>query len=600
MVADLSLGCLTLLLLMFPGWWAARAHRLPLPAVAGFIFGALALVTLLQIFEACRLTLSLQNLTVAWSLVVVAMVLLNPRPPAIAPAAVRSLRPVEFLLLAPLIPAIAVVVYRAITQPLSGVDTIFRWNFLAEQMLVRGSLGFYPPVTGGDYSIYAWPDGIAPIVSSLYFWPYRFAGEARTILTAPVVIAQFILLLFAVHRVGLRVGSPRSAAFAVVLIACSPLLLWSLAMGEESGLLTLALISLLLYLPSSPGESSVPAAIMAGLAAALGGLAREYGLAFILLGLGLGIARRLSKATLGVFVLTAAAGVAPWYLRNWVRTGNPLFNLNPAGLFPVNSAHEHLMLIYQAGFGWATVSGEAFRILLTNCAAAVAGLIAGVFFFKRIASLWAALALMVGLWAVSVSYTSAGFTYSLRVLAPGIAVTALMAGVACARWFPTDVHLRGVTLALFIFSLDSSVRALALPVNAYRIPPADWLTVGGAVNEQHQRPVYHQLANFCAGHSILTLGPAALLNRFSAHTIPPWSPEVACLWDESQDTATIAQRLRAQGIDYFLLSKGEANAAYLSQIAFFRNQHGQALQPIWTDEEMTLFKINVPRGDDQQ
>jgi hypothetical protein len=194
------------------------------------------------------------------------------------------------------------------------------------------------------------------------------------------------------------------------------------------------------------------------------------------------------------------------------------------------------------------------------------------------------------------SYTSAGFIYSLRVLAPGFAVLALMGGIACAHWFPKRAQLRALGLALFLFSVDASLRALVLPVNIYRIPPADWLTVGGAVHELHRRPVYHQLADFSAGRPILVLGPAALLNRFGSHTIPPWSPEVFFLWDESLGTVAAAQMLKAKGIDLFLLSKGEANQAYLSQIAFFRDQHGESLRPIWSDDEMVLFRIDVPSG----
>ena len=40
-------------------------------------------------------------------------------------------------------------------------------------------------LSAADYQAYSWPDGIAPAVSSLYFWIYALAGSTRRALTAP-------------------------------------------------------------------------------------------------------------------------------------------------------------------------------------------------------------------------------------------------------------------------------------------------------------------------------------------------------------------------------------------------------------------------------
>ena len=365
-------------------------------------------------------------------------------------------------------------------------------------------------------------------------------------------------------------------------------------MGQESGLIAIALLALLLYLPTSRETSNTPTTLMAGLAAALGGLAREYGLAFLLFGLALGLVRRLSVRTLSLFLLTALGSTLPWYGRNWLRTGNPLFNLDVAGLFPVNATHLQLMQIYQESFGLGQLPPEALRIFLTNCMAALVGGIAGtIFCFKRTKCLLAALAMMVGLWAASLGYTAAGFTYSLRVLAPALVIAAIIGGAAFAHWVPARQHLTGLSLALFVFVGDAALRTLVLPANVYKIPPADWLTVGGAVQEYHQRPVYRQLAIFTAGRRILVLGPMALLNENGARTVPLWSPEVAYLWDESINPAEAARRMIGSGIDFVLLNKGAVNQAYLARIAFFSHNPTASIQPIWADNDMTLFKVNA-------
>jgi hypothetical protein len=151
-----------------------------------------------------------------------------------------------------------------------------------------------------------------------------------------------------------------------------------------------------------------------------------------------------------------------------------------------------------------------------------------------------------------------------------------------------------LALGLCLISADAALRALVLPLNVYRIPPGQWLTVGGVIRQYHDRPVYRQVAEFAAGRPMLVLGPTVLLNRYGAHTIPPWSPEVAYLWDESAPVPDTAEKLTRNGIGLFLVSKGGANQAYLSQSSFFRNEPNPALRPIWQDDEMVLFQIIVP------
>lgn len=597
MAFDLLLGLFAVTCLTFPGWLVARARGLHYPLLAGFIAGTVSLALLIQLLEALGAPLSARTILPTWLALSLGTTLVSRRSGLNrAQSALSSEK--NWALLLPLIPAIAVVIYRAVAQPLFGVDTVFRWNFLAEQMFTHGTLAFYPPVSAEDYSIYAWPDGIAPVVSALYFFAYSLAGAARPVLTAPVIILQVILLLTAVYGLAKQLASPRAAAIACALAACSPILLWSAAMGQESGLLALSLLGMLIYLPASRELTNLPAVIMAGLAAGLGGLAREYGLTFIVFGLALGLMRRLSARTLSLFLLTATIATLPWYVRNWLHTGNPFFNLDVAGFFPVNAAQLRLMKIYQGSFGWSQLPPEAFRIFATNCMAALLGGTAGAWLcFKQVKPLLAALTLVVALWAASLGYTAAGFTYSLRVLAPALAITAILGGMAIARWVPAQTHLSGLTLALVVFASDAALRTLVLPANIYKVPASAWLDAGGAIQEYHQRPVYRQLANYTAGRRILVLGPAALLNQNGAHTLPLWSPEVAFLWDESLTAVEVARHLSAHNIGFILINKGPVNQEYLAQIAFFLKNHAAALQPVWNDSDMSLFKVNATHTD---
>jgi hypothetical protein len=569
----------------------------PLPALAGFIGGVVALVGLVLTFDALGLRLDLLHCGAGWlALTLIALAysrsVVTPAP-AIGPRFVwREHAP---LLLA-LVPALAVVIYRAVAQPLFGIDTIFRWNYLAEQMLARGTLAFYPPATAADYAIYAWPDGIAPTVSASYFWTYVLAGANRPVLTASLVIGQFLLILLGTHALARRMFSDRAAAFAVALVACSPVVLWATAMGQETGLMTLAMLGLLLYLPADKAGETTGALVFAGLAAGLAALAREYGLALPLLGLALACARRLSLRAVLIFSFVAALAALPWYARNWAHTGNPLFNLGLFGLFPVNPTHAWLNDSYQAEFGWARIPSGATRFAIVNCLAAMLGGAAGAWlFFRQSRALLLSAALIAALWAASVGYTAAGFTTALRVLAPALPLAAVLGGAACAHWIPAHRHLAGAGFALAVFATDSALRALTLPGTVYKIPPADWLTAGHAVHDYHARPIYAELARAAGPARILALGPNALLTSRGASTLPLWSPEVSYLFDNRLTPDAVARRLLAANIGFVLLNRGPANERFLARSAFFRDP-GPALRAVWTDGDMVFLRVNAPVG----
>jgi hypothetical protein len=595
-LSDALTGILGAVTLTLPGWLVARKARLPQPLLAGFIAGVVGLVLLVLTCASLGVRLAPGPLAAGWSAVVALAAGLawkSARPPHAAEPDASSHR-VPPLLWLPLLPAAAVVLYRATTQPLFGVDTVFRWDYLATQMLARGTLDFYPPVSASDYAIYSWPDGIAPAVSSVYLWVYSLAGAARPTLTAPVVVLQVALLIAGVYALTRRHFSPRAGAFAAALAAGSPLLLWASAMGQETGLTALAAIGLLLYLPRSRAEETPAAIVFAGLAAGLGGLAREYGLVLPVLGFAIAAIRGLSPRGIVLFLGVSILACAPWHLRNWALTGNPLFNLSVSGLFPTNLVHDWLNASYHAELGWGRLPPEALRITLLNTVAALtAGALGGVLYARTVPA-WVGIVLVfIALWAASVGYTAAGFTYSLRVLSPALALAAALGGAALARAVPAGRAQAWAVAGLTLLAVDSALRALVLPANVYRVPPAQWLTVGRALHEYHARPLYRELVRVAGNERLLVLGPNALLTSLGARTLPLWSPEVGFVFDPKLLPSEIARRLRAAEIGFVLLTQGEVNARFLARSSFFRDPAG-ALQPVWSDPDLVLLRVHAP------
>ncbi|AOS44546.1 hypothetical protein Verru16b_01609 [Lacunisphaera limnophila] len=594
MITDLATGLLALALLVGPGWWLARRAGLPLPLLAGFAGGGAVMLGLVLAADALSLGLNRPVLFTSWSLVVTIAVLLARRLPAAGsapaqPGAAPGLnRALGWL---PLLPVLLVVAYRAVAQPLHGADTLFRWDHLARQMWTQASLAFYPPVTAADYAIYGWPDGIAPLVSTLYHGVYLLAGAIRPVATAPLVICQVVLLFAATRALARREFSERAATFAGLLLATMPLAPWAAGMGQETGLTALSVLGLLLYLPRDRTQETRAAVCAAAVCAALGALAREYGLVFPLLGFLLVVHRRLSPSARLLFFATAALLVLPWYARNWLHTGHPLFNHALAGWFPQNEAHARLMALYQEYFSWRQLPPEAPRVFLTyGFTALFAGFTGALVAFRRLRTALVICVVMLGLYLLSLGHTAGGYFYGLRLLNPAFALCAVGGGAALARWVPGRTHLAGVTLALCLLAADAALKNLTLPANPYRVPPSQWLRAGNAIHEFPDPEVLRTIARTVGTEGVIVFGPQTQLQNLGVRCAPPWSPAVGDLFSPQIGPQDQARHLLAAGFAYVLSYRGELNTRYLAGAALFREPMSQ-LRIVLISDDLVLYRI---------
>ncbi|HSI08243.1 MAG: hypothetical protein ACAH89_14910 [Rariglobus sp.] len=598
MLPDLLLGVGSLALLVLPGWCLARKNAAAVPLAAGLIIGAISLLLWIMLLDAVGLPLTPTTIFPVGLILILSAFLCREKArqtestQSLAKPAASGRLLQDWPLKLALIPAFVVVSYRAIAHPLFGIDTVFRWNYLAEQMLELRSLAFYPPTTAADYAIYGWPDGIAPLVSCLYLWTYLPAGEARPILTAPLVIMQFVLLVCVARELSRRHGGERAANITGAMLACSPMFLWAVSMGQETGLTALGLAGLLLYLPERGKPCPHSAIVLAGLSAALGGLAREYGLAFIAFGFFLCLWRRLPLRATAIFTLVTIGAVLPWYARNWLHTGNPLLNHDILGIFPVNSSHLALMAEIQAEHGTAPLG--ALRDFLQYCMMGLLGLAIGLWFgLTRARAFLVGGVLVILLWMASISMTAAGFTYSLRVLSPALLLSAVLGGLACARWVPARKNFNALAFALGVFALDGSLRALTLPSPIYQLPPSKWLSYGGRIHKFHQRPLYGQIARITGELRMIVLGPQAQLHKNNANVLPVWSPELDFLTHDSEP-AEHARRLVDMKIRFLLLNGNTLYRGYLERIPFFKRNTHPYLKLIWSDGDIEIWHIETP------
>ena len=585
--------------LLLPGYLLGRIVRSSAPWLSAFLGSAVLLFYLVLALDACRVPLGPPSLAVGLAVLNGLLFLLARHSPVTAAlvqaqAASRAEHPPRprrsfpqgsdrlWLLAAGL--GLASIAVRAVVEPLSGWDNLFRWDFLARQMLHLGTLSFYPPVTAGDFRHYGWCDGIAPVVPIQNFWTYLSAGQTATLATAPRVVGEAALLFYGVGRLARGLWGERAAWPARAALATSALLLWGVAMGQETGLTALTLVAMFVFLDEHGRSGARADLFWAGLAAGTGALSREYGLAWPVIGLAALAWTGGLRAGWKVFAASAVLVGAPWYLRNWILTGNPLYSHDLAGLFPTNAVYvEYMRLVpHHNGILVNLDLLPSILLLLVTCSGLVGGLAAwGAWQGRRPAiPLVVGVAVVGAIWFWTMGQTSGGWYYSTRVLTPALALAAALAGAALVRM--TGWLKRIAACGLLLFAGDAAFRSLHLPNNPHPSLPvffsSQWRELGRAMAARNALPWWDALAARAGASGIVVEHPTdfTLLAERGAHAIPLTSPEVAFLFDDRLPFAEALARCRQANVRFFILPDITLQTeALVPNHAFFRQLCGQ-------------------------
>jgi hypothetical protein len=494
---------------------------------------------------------------------------------------------------------VAFVIWRTTLWPLSGWDNPFRWNFLAQRILQQQGFGFYPPVTADDYRLYFYTDGIPPLVSFAYWWLYAAVGGYHPALTSMLIAAQLACTLGFTYRIGRALGSPLAGLFSAAILGGSTLWVHAIAIGQETGFTALAIAAIVCAVVEgvrSTGDGPAwQAFVLAGLAAALGAMAREYGCAFPILGAiaVFWIGGRPKYAA--ILCATAAFVASPWYLRNLLRAGNPFFS-NHFGSFYVNPIHAQMLDYYRMRMGVTTWSPDQWvdifhELLLQAPLQITLGVLGLVIFFRRCGFL-AVIAGAIGLlWAYSIGETSGGWLYSLRLLSPVFVVLSITAGIFLARW-SSRPPLREISMAVMgilllwsiaaatVHPLDQSLARFEHWTNHFLLRPPDreewWdelvgkLPAGSRVLTENSY-IYSDLQRRGLSPPGLTEAePGAAKPASGLEVVPIWSPQVAFVFDDTLSPEEIRQRLLDHGIRYLII-QNNFNGQFLSNhIRFYR------------------------------
>jgi hypothetical protein len=468
---------------------------------------------------------------------------------------------VEYLWLVPPALALLSIVARTLAEPLSGNDNLFRWDYLARLILTRHSLGGYPPIRAEDFDTYPWCDGIPPLVPFLNFLIYSVAGDADPRLISIRAASEFLLLAILTFRFARDLWGKGAGWPSLAVLGSCALFIWGLLIEQETGLTAVALLAMVYFIEraASEDEPPGPSALWAGVAAGVGALSREYGLYFVILGALLLLARRRGRL-IAWFLVPAVSVAAPWYIRNWIITGNPVY---PAmgRIFPTNPVHVELMrdIADYWGFRTAPVSLGTVPLVLLAVAGSVgilglAGLVRARF---RCLGIFAGVVLTASLWIWSMPETAGGWNYSMRVLLPALALGAVLAG-----WIGTTRGAVRTVLALLLalLSVDSARRAWMLPDFPFSTPWtvsfSEWRERRAEIDRRPRDNIWEVLVKVSNGGFIAVDSPNlhVWITSLGGRAIPFTSPRFSAALDPSLSVDESIRRLRLAHVRFITFS----------------------------------------------
>ena len=558
-----------------PGYLLARCLRQNLWAASAFVFTLPVLFHCVFWLGVCGVAIQLWTvvgLLAAASGVALWFVRKSPPPEATKKEPWSKL---ERILLWSCAVVGVILLVHTFREPFAGPDTWFRWDYLARRIYELRRFDFYPPIQPADFKTYFYVDAIPPMISFEHWWLYATAEGYGFRLICLLVTAEFACTLAFVYGAASALFTRRAGVIAAALLASSAIYFNAVFFAQETGLTALAIAAMLYFITTAkPGRESA-ATVSAGLAAALCALAREYGWVALVIGVIALAWRRVANKQIAIFAAVAIAVAAPWYVRNWIVAGNPLYSLKLLG-FAVNPVHAAIVQAYKDlvsnQFTTAPLWLRACGIILAGATLQVLAGIPGAFRnFRRNGYLLVAAALLVGVWYTSIPYTSGGIEISLRVLTPALAVLSITGAALLDQWLSAGRGQKVVPILVGACLFWGAIQSVFYPNNPLTLSPGQWLA---SAFPQLEPPAEFRVRDnfaqgFPRGYRLLSDNAFlhAALYDMGIEVVPVWSPEVSFLFSATPEEAD--RRLAALHIISVAWYPISWNANYLRKASPF-------------------------------
>ena len=463
---------------------------------------------------------------------------------------------------------VCIAVYKFIINPMGCCDNGFRWDYLAEMSFKENNINFYPPFSSIDYRKYFYPDGIPLGLVSLLI-PLRWVGingYFGRIMALPLILSQFLSLIFLMQSLAAVYITKSVNIWKAALIIMSTALAANSLIPSETSLMILGLgSSSLMMLDMKIKGITTKKLVVFGLLASLCSLVREYGLlltASVYLNVLYGIFNwnstrgNLFKIKLINTVLVSITSlIFPflWYSMNYIKSGNPFLSISFLGFtkHPVHSAYMQSVSEINSltSLSFYEISKMIFWILW-SCLP----LFLLLFPESRQKLINSNKSLiLISLFPVinfirSLSYTSAGYGFSLKILMPSIFILSAI--------FIATVDIKPIKFLFLALISIKSILDFAVGPGVRYLVQSPIKTISSIVDqkkyekgyqnyfdlqEQKIKEIYEILDSQNIHDSLLVTDDAVLasqINKTGKKVTTVWSPELSILFDKN---ATLKQ-----------------------------------------------------------
>jgi hypothetical protein len=433
------------------------------------------------------------------------------------------------------------------------------------------------------------------LVATIYWWLYAAIGTPLMQATSVSVTLQLVsAMALTFYGTSLAFG-PRAAYFSLLAFSTSTLLINGFAIGQETGFTALSVAGQLCFAWAAVRKPSVSTVVTAALFASLGALARDYGPALVLAGLLVLLMHTRTRKYLALFVSIVLILSAPWYLRNWSITGNPLFPHALPGGLPINPVFIAIHNSYNEIFSFYRYTATQWlhhlgTIFVGAPLIIIGGISYGIIRWRDSAPMTITAGAIVSMWLLAIGETPGGIDYSMRVLSPAFVALSLLAGAAGDLLYGAT-RLSGTGLKSMILIVIGSCSLYAFSVCLAHPYPLKFISSAVFYNYAGPPEICmdtNELASRLQATSLPATGvltsnayfATSLQRETRFRPVMVWSPEVSFVFDPHLSLEEIRSRLIENNIRLISFSINSANNPFLTRYGLFQNLSGESA-PEW-------------------